>query len=325
MASFRAHMTGSTLCGIGYGAAGYAYGMPWPTCTVAGLACSVSGMLPDLDSASGKPAREILCLLAAVVPALMTPRFQQLGLQHEQAVLAIAASYLFIRFVVGAIFRNYTVHRGMWHSIPAAAVAGLVAFILVHGDCLEIRLFKACSVVLGFLCHLVMDEIWSVDVRHGIPRFKNSFGTALKFYTTRSLGANFAAYGKLLALLAFVVCDPYLMDQIGVDQGELPQSVQAWFARAAERGRQMYQTVLRHKGFQNSSPASGSERLGASPASRNGTADPTAFSAGDTLPDFRTSMAPSLLDYDSQPPLNPPPFSAVAPLESAMRPLAADR
>src|SRR5512137_2945251 len=98
MAGFKAHMTGSTLCGIGYGAAGYAFGVPWPTCAVAGMACSVSGMLPDLDSASGKPAREILCLLAAVVPALMIPRFHQLGWQHEKAVLAIAVCYIFIRY-----------------------------------------------------------------------------------------------------------------------------------------------------------------------------------------------------------------------------------
>ena len=321
MAGFKEHMTGSTLCGIGYGVAGYAYGVPWPTCAVAGLACSVSGMLPDLDSASGKPAREILCLLAAVVPALMIPRFHQLGLQHEQAVLAIAASYLFIRFVVGAIFRNCTVHRGMWHSIPAAAVAGLLAFILVHGDSLEIRLFKACSVVLGFLCHLVMDEIWSVEVRGGIPRFKSSLGTALKFYTTISLRSNVMVYAKLFALLAFVICDPYLMKQVGVEQGEVPQSAHAWFARAAERGRQIYQTVLSKKGFQASSPASGLEQLGSSPAGRNGTADPGAFSAGDALQDFRTSLAPVLPDNNGQTRLIPPPFSAAPDSESAMRPL----
>jgi membrane-bound metal-dependent hydrolase YbcI (DUF457 family) len=320
MAGFKAHMTGSTLCGIGYGVAGYAYGVPGPTCAVAGLACSVSGMLPDLDSASGKPAREILGLLAAVVPALMIPRFRQLGLQHEQAVLAIAASYLFIRFVVGAIFRNYTVHRGMWHSIPAAAVAGLLAFILVHGDSLEIRLFKACSVVLGFLCHLVMDEIWSVDVRHGIPRFKSSFGTALKFFTTNSLGANVLAYGQLLALLAFVVCDPYLMNQIGVDRDELPQSAQAWFARAAERGRQVYQTVLSKKGFQTHSPASALERWGSSPAGQDRSADPGPFSGGDRLQEFRTSLVPALPDNNGPAQLFPPPISAAPPAESAMRP-----
>lgn len=320
MAGFKEHMTGSTLCGIGYGFAGYAYGVPWPTCAVAGLACSVSGMLPDLDSASGKPSREILCLLAAVVPALMIPRFQQLGLQNEQAVLAIAACYLFIRFVVGAIFRRYTVHRGMWHSIPAAAVAGLLAFILVHGDSLEIRLFKACSVVLGFLCHLVMDEIWSVDVQHGIPRLKSSFGTALKFYTSLGLRSNVMVYGKLLALLAFVVCDPYLMDQIGAKQGELPQSVNAWFARAAERGRQMYQTVLSKKGFQANSPASVLEQVGSSRAGQNRDADPSAHSARERLNDLRTSMAPASQQDNGQTPQIPAPFSAAAPLESALRP-----
>lgn len=320
MAGFKSHLTGSTLCGIGYGVAGFAFGVPWPTCAVAGLACSVSGMLPDLDSASGRPAREILCLLAAVVPALMIPRFHELGLRHEQAVLAIAVSYLFIRFVVGAIFRKYTVHRGMWHSIPAAAVAGLLAFILVHGDCLEIRLYKACSVVLGFLCHLVMDEIWSVDVRHGIPRFKSSFGTALKFYTTLSLWSNVATYGKLLALLAFVVCDPYLMNQIGVEQGELPQSAQAWFARATERGRQMCQTVLSKKGFSTNSSASVLEQVGSSPARRNGTADANAVSASEMLNEIRTSMAPALPDSDGQMELIPPPFSDASPLESAIRP-----
>lgn len=317
MAGFKSHMTGSTLCGIGYGVAGYACGVPWPTCAVAGLACSVSGMLPDLDSASGRPAREILCLLAAVVPALMIPRFQQLGLQREQAVLAIAASYLFIRFVIGAIFRRYTVHRGMWHSIPAAAVAGLVAFILVHGDCLEIRLFKACSVVLGFLCHLVMDEIWSVDVRHGIPRFKSSFGTALKFYTTNNLQSNVMTYGKLLALLAFVVGDPYLMNQIGVEQGELPPSAQAWLARAAERGRQMYRNVLSKKGFQGDALDSVPERWGSAPAGESGNSDPNAFSAGDALRELQPSRAPALPDNNGQFPQNPP-LSEVRPWESAM-------
>jgi hypothetical protein len=236
-------------------------------------------------------------------------------------VLAIAASYLFIRFVVGAVFRKYTVHRGMWHSIPAAAVAGLLAFILVHGDCLEIRLFKASSVVLGFLCHLVMDEIWSVDVRYGIPRVKSSFGTALKLYTTNSLVSNVLTYGKLLALLAFVVCDPYLMDQIGVEQGELPQSARAWSARAAERGQQMYQKLLHQKGAQANSPASVLEELGASAAGQNGTVDPDAFSGDYLLQKFRTSMAPAVPDENGRTELIPRPFSAAPPAESAMRPL----
>lgn len=317
MAGFKAHMTGSTLMGIGYGAAGYAYGVPWPTCAVTGLACSVSGMLPDLDSASGKPAREILCLLAAVVPALMLPRFHQLGLQHEQAVLAIAACYIVIRYVVGAMFRHYTVHRGMWHSIPAAAVAGLLAFILVSGDVVEIRLFKASGVVLGFLCHLVMDEIWSVEVNRGIPRFKSSFGTALKFYTTISLWSNISVYGKLVALTAFVICDPYLMNQLGVDQGELPQSTNAWFASAADHGQQMFHTLLRHKDASANSPAAMFDRLDPTSPNENGNVAP-ALETG--IEAVRQSVAPMLPDANAPNPPEPPPYPAPPASESARRP-----
>jgi hypothetical protein len=245
MAGFKAHITGSTLCGIGYGIAGYTHGIPWPSCAVAGLAFSVSGMLPDLDSPSGKPAKEILSLSAAVVPALMIPRFQQLGLHHERAVLAIAACYMFIRYMGAAIFRTYTVHRGMWHSIPAAAIAGVLTFILVHGDCLEIRLFKAGGVVLGFMCHLLIDEIWSVGFRYGIPRFKNSFGTALKFFSRGNLWSSVATYGILAATLVFTSCDPYLMKQLGVEEGEAVHSVRKAVANAAERGRQVIQNMPR--------------------------------------------------------------------------------
>ncbi len=233
---------------------------------------------------------------------------------------AIAASYLFIRFVVGAIFRHFTVHRGMWHSIPAAAVAGLLTFILVHGDCLEIRLFKAGSVVLGFLCHLVMDEIWSVEFHHGIPRFKSSFGTALKLYTTHNLWSNVLTYGKLLALLALVIGDPYLMKQIGVEHGELPHSAREWLARAAEHSQQMYQTLLRQKGFRANPPAAISENFHSPRPGENGGADPTAFSSGETLSAIQTPIAPVPGSYGQNPPI-PPPYSTVPASESALRPL----
>ena len=190
MAGFKAHITGSTLMGIGYGVAGYAYGIPWPICAVSGLGCSFAGMLPDLDSDSGVPVREMLSILAAVVPALMLPRFQQLGLQHEQLLLAVVVLYFAIRVGLGALFKHYTAHRGMWHSLPAAAAAGLVTFELVCGSTLEIRLYKALAVVLGFVTHLVMDELWSVDLNGGIPRLKKSAGTALKLWTTNGLWPN---------------------------------------------------------------------------------------------------------------------------------------
>ena len=129
MADFRTHITTSCVLGVGYGVAGLYYlHLPPTTCALAAGLCGLSGMLPDLDSDSGIPVRETLGFVAAMVPMLMIERWQSLGLSHESMAVAGILTYLMIRFGIGGLFKRYTVHRGMWHSIPAAASAGLLAF-----------------------------------------------------------------------------------------------------------------------------------------------------------------------------------------------------
>ena len=183
MADFKTHLTTSTVLGIGYGAAAYfGFNAPWPSCLLAGGLCSVSGMLPDIDSDSGVPLRESIGFAAAIVPMLMLDRFRSLGWSSEMTVLAGAGIYLFIRFVVSWLVKHFTVHRGMFHSLPAAGVCFLGAFLICSGSDLNLRLFKAGGVLLGFMSHLVLDEIWSIEFTYGIPSFKKSFGTAIKFW-----------------------------------------------------------------------------------------------------------------------------------------------
>jgi membrane-bound metal-dependent hydrolase YbcI (DUF457 family) len=232
MAGFKTHITLSTFLGIGYGAVGYANQVPLSSCLVAGGLCSLAGMLPDLDSDSGVPVREVTALTAALVPALMIPRFVQLGFDREQFVLATAIVYFTVRFGFGDLLKGYTVHRGMWHSLPAAAIAGLATFLLVSGAEMPIRLFKSGAVVLGFLSHLVLDELSSVQVRRGRVRIRNSLGTAIKLWTTHSLWANVSTYGKLAVLVALIVGDPYLMKQLGVQPTEIRDATQQWWEQA---------------------------------------------------------------------------------------------
>jgi hypothetical protein len=123
----------------------------------------------------------------------------------------------------------------MWHSLPAAAVVGLLAFLLVTGAELPIRLYKAAAVVLGFLVHLVLDEIWSVQIRRGRLRIKKSFGTALKLFTTKAMWPNVSTYGKLALLIAMVKGDPYLMEQIEAHRPEFAQSPRQWLQNAVDR------------------------------------------------------------------------------------------
>jgi len=212
MANFKTHISTSTMLGIGYGVGAYfLWDVEASHCIVAAGLCSLAGMLPDLDSDNGVPVRETLCFLAAIVPALMIERFHAMGLHQEQVVLACAAIYVGIRFGVGKIFRKYTVHRGMWHSIPAAAIAGLATFLVCMCPEFEVRLFKAWAVVLGFLSHLILDEIYAVDLNNRrVPRLKKSFGTALKFFGKSAWG-NLTTYAKLAALVFIVMSDANIM------------------------------------------------------------------------------------------------------------------
>jgi hypothetical protein len=210
MAGFKTHITVSTLLGAGYGAAAYwMYGIPWPTCALAGGLCSVSGMLPDIDSDSSTPLHESMAFAAAVVPMMMMHRFQRWQMSHEMMILAGAAVYLLIRFGLAALLKRYTVHRGMFHSLPAAVIFGEVAFLLASGDDLRIRLYKAGAVVIGYLSHLLLDEIYSIQWSRG--RVKQSFGTALKLFG-HGTWSNVSAYAKLAILTVLIFYDPQWSD-----------------------------------------------------------------------------------------------------------------
>ena len=204
MANFQTHITVSSLLGAGGGAAAYVWlDVPLPTCMLAGGLCSVSGMLPDLDSGPGVPLRESMAFAAAVVPMMLAHHFRRMGMPPESIVLAAAALYLLIRFGLTELLKLYTVHRGMFHSIPAVIIAGQLAFLIASGETVQLRLFMAAAVSLGYLSHLVLDELWALKWRRGRLQFKSSFGTALKLFS-RSWWPNVSAFGKL-ALLTFLI------------------------------------------------------------------------------------------------------------------------
>jgi len=206
MAGFKTHVTFSSMLGVGYAAGGYAmYDMPWPSCLIAGGLCGVAGMLPDLDSGSGRPIRESMGFAAAVVPMMLIARFETLQVPYELMVLSAAGLYLLIRFGGAWALSKYTVHRGMFHSIPAAILAGLLAFLLTgcNNIDVDVRIFKAGGLFAGYMSHLLLDEIWSIEWHHGLLRTKKSFGTALKFWG-HDMWGNLSVYLKL-AIVAFLV------------------------------------------------------------------------------------------------------------------------
>src|SRR5262249_11147762 len=102
-----------------------------------------------------------------------------------------------------ALFKRITVHRGMFHSVPAMVIAGLLIYLGDHRADPRVRLFLAGGVMLGFLSHLVLDEIYSVDLLgRKMIRLNRYAGTAVKFYSPSWI-ATLTCY-TLLASLAYV-------------------------------------------------------------------------------------------------------------------------
>jgi membrane-bound metal-dependent hydrolase YbcI (DUF457 family) len=207
MADFQTHITTSTVLGIAGGLAAHAfYEVPLPSCILAGGLCSVAGMLPDLDSDSGVPLRESVAFAAAIIPMMLLERFAKWGFSFESTVLVSAIIYLVVRFGVAEALKNYTVHRGMFHSIPAALIAAELTFLIFDNENVGLRFLNAGAVFTGFMSHLILDELWSVDVNWGLVRFKSSFGSALKFWGDHAW-ANFATYGQLVLLTLLMTHD----------------------------------------------------------------------------------------------------------------------
>lgn len=231
MADFKTHITTSSIIGVGYAAVGFAvFDVPPAHALVAAALCSVAGMLPDLDSNSGIPQREMLSFVSVVIPMLMIHRFEQLELDAEQMVFVAGVMYLAIRFGIGNLFKKFTKHRGMWHSIPAALVAGMATFLICLTVDLEIRIYKAWAVVIGFISHLVLDEVYAVNWEGKLPTAKRSFGTALKFVGKDRL-PNILAYTNLILLVSLVLGEDYMVQCICGHATDDPHSAAGFIDR----------------------------------------------------------------------------------------------
>ncbi|MFO0815634.1 MAG: metal-dependent hydrolase [Gemmatales bacterium] len=197
MAAFREHVTFSTVLGVGYAVGLKSMGYEPSYAILAGCLCGVSGMLPDLDSDSGRPVREMFSFLAAVCGIIC---FHRLGAGDiELRMLLAGGMYLFIRFGFSYIFKQLTVHRGMCHSIPAALIACGATYLAFGYMDHRGALAMAGGVLIGFLSHLLLDEIYAVDFKGLRPKLNQFAGSALKFFS-KSTAANVVCWGMLLFL-----------------------------------------------------------------------------------------------------------------------------
>ncbi|MCA9085401.1 MAG: metal-dependent hydrolase [Planctomycetaceae bacterium] len=200
MAAYREHITVSGMLGVAYAAAAvFMGGFSIVQGIVAGILTWIAGMLPDLDSESGRPVRELSTMTAALAPLLLLQHTNELGISGDRAMLFAMLLYGFVRYGGSAVLAKLTVHRGMFHSIPALIIAAECTFLGYHSPQLRVRLLMAVGVAIGFLSHLILDEMYSVQWNGVRIRFSKSAGSALKFF-----GKEFLPNGVALGLLMFL-------------------------------------------------------------------------------------------------------------------------
>ncbi len=146
----------------------------------------VGGILPDIDLHYSYPSRILFSLLGILFSFLWI-----FAVENQLTILQLWGAglgiYLFVRYPIWALFHRFTDHRGAIHSLGAALFFGLAAsalsFQLFHKPPFTAWLI-ALFIVAGFILHLVLDEIYSVDFMG--HRLKRSFGTALKLIDTKN-------------------------------------------------------------------------------------------------------------------------------------------
>jgi hypothetical protein len=212
VATFHTHLTvGLSVAGLAVTTA-LITGLAGPLSAVVYLGLGTLGsLMPDLDSDNSVPTRVGLTLLAITLAFAAV----FLAAHFSKAPFVLAATwvftYLFLRTVVFMLLLKFTVHRGIFHSIPAVVLVGLATTVIAAhlpqrlpvGHISSTQAWVAGLFTAGgYLTHLILDEIYSVDFAN--RRIRRSFGTAIKFWFQGSTAASVFVYLACLALVPFV-------------------------------------------------------------------------------------------------------------------------
>jgi membrane-bound metal-dependent hydrolase YbcI (DUF457 family) len=167
--------------------------------TLAGVLGSV---LPDIDLKDSRPARALFSGLAVFFAFVVL--FSVAGHYSVAEMLILyVATLVAVRYGAKFVFFKFSYHRGIWHSILAALfvsffTAVVYFYVLKRPD--AVAWLAAGFMFIGYLTHLVLDEIYSVDVMD--QRLKASFGTAIKLVDHKHWGHTAAM--TVVTVLAFL-------------------------------------------------------------------------------------------------------------------------
>jgi hypothetical protein len=183
--------------------------------TIAGV---VGSVLPDIDLEKAMPSRMLFTGLglglAFIVLFNLHARFSLAELW-----LIWLSVFLIVRYGAFHIFHRTATHRGVFHSLLAGIFfMGVSTAILANGlhhDAV-VAWMGGLFVLLGYITHLILDEIYAVDFTGG--HIKSSFGSALKLFEYSSARSSALMLVATVALVPLVPSPSRFLEVVRPEQ-----------------------------------------------------------------------------------------------------------
>lgn len=165
-------------------------------CWVAG---TVGGLLPDVDSDNPQSAAIVFSLLGVVASALTVGA----TLSEWPLIwvwLAAAGMFAFIYYGVRYLFEAFTSHRGVFHSVLAGVMFGLLATAVAGfaGATSTASWFYGLFLFVGYVIHLLLDEAYAVNFAN--EAIKRPLGGTFKFFDYKNLKSSAGITVAVVAL-----------------------------------------------------------------------------------------------------------------------------
>lgn len=193
MANFATHVGTAAVLGA-VGATSLMFiGIVTPVVAIGLFILTIVGtMLPDVDVDHARPVRWLFTFMAfaatllAVYITLPEPPpgwafWRTTPRPGWEVAAAGLCAFLTVRYPLAYGFQKLTAHRGVWHSLLLGTLLS-ASWVALANKGLQVRpsiaWLQGATVMTGFLIHLLLDELYSVDLEGA--RLKRSFGTAFK-------------------------------------------------------------------------------------------------------------------------------------------------
>ncbi len=224
MADFKTHLEFGSAVGFLLAIFSHIWGWvnSFSTAIIIFFATTLASFLPDVDSNSSVPVKIISMLYAYLAAALVLFYLYDSNIKSFFFLSIIALiTFVSVLVILPFLLKRFTTHRGIFHSIPAALISFFATLIIAWTTRLSVleRFTMALAVFLGYLSHLILDELYSVDIlsrkinkrKSSFIHIKKSSGTALDFgFNAKEKYPAYIAYFILIILI--VISFPYIKE-----------------------------------------------------------------------------------------------------------------